>query len=298
MLAKAPSQESLGIEELKEKGDAFWELLKSWLPAFQSMAIKLLIAILIWVIGKKIIKGISKVFKRIFEKKETDLAVQSFLLTLISILLHVLLIFLICEYVSIATASMVAVLGSLGLTLGLALQGSLANVAGGILILITKPFKLDDYITDANGTAGTVVEIGLLYTKLRTPDNRGVIIPNGQLANGTIINNSMNPTRRVDIIIRVSYKDDLALAKSTMLQLVSSSRWKLEGKGLEPIAFIKEYRDSAILVEGRLWVESQFYFDALWEINDELKKKLEAVNISIPYNQLDVHIVEQPKNNR
>ena len=188
------------------------------------------------------------------------------------------------------TASVAAVLASGGVALGLALQGSLSNFAGGVLILILKPFRIGDYII-ANGMEGTVIGIDIFYTKLRTGDNRVVVLPNGTLSNSDLINASQEPIRRVDLVASVDYESDIRMVKSLLFEIATDLSYSLKGDEEHPIqVYVDSFGDSAINVGLRFWVNAGDYWAAKWEANEQIKDVFDKAGISIPFNQLDVMI--------
>lgn len=265
---------------------AFWNA--AW-PKLFSFGKALLIAILIWIIGKKIIKFVLKLTKRALERGRVDDGVQSFLMSLIRIILHGILIVVLAGTVGIETGSVIALLGSAGLTIGLALQGSLSNFAGGVLILLLKPFKVGDYIV-ANGMEGVVAGIDIFYTKLHTGDNRVVMLPNGALSNSNIVNVTQEPVRRVDLAASVAYESDIRLVKRLLFELGSGSEYSFEDEAHPVQVYVDTYGDSAINLGLRFWVKSEDYWAAKWEANEKMKEVFDQNQISIPYNQLDVMI--------
>lgn len=276
------AQAELGADALAAFWDAAW-------PKLFGFGKALLIAILIWIIGKKIIKFVLKLTKRALERGRVDDGVQSFLMSLIRIVLHGILIVVLAGTVGIETGSVIALLGSAGLTIGLALQGSLSNFAGGVLILLLKPFKVGDYIV-ANGMEGVVAGIDIFYTKLHTGDNRVVMLPNGALSNSNIVNVTQEPVRRVDLAASVAYESDIRLVKRLLFELGSGSEYSFEDEGHPVQVYVDTYGDSAINLGLRFWVKSEDYWAAKWEANERMKEVFDQNQISIPYKQLDVMI--------
>lgn len=275
--------------------EGFWDLFdkitsNQWVNNALHVVWEVVIALLIWMIGKKLVKWALKLADNMFEHRNMEISVRKFLLMTLKWLLYGVLVFVIVEYVSGTTASLMALLGSLGVTVGLALQGSLSNVAGGVLILLMRPFRVGDFIT-YGGNGGVVNEIGLIYTKLTTGDNQEVIVPNGSLANGTIVNASAFDTRRVDIRVGVAYDTDMTKAKQVLEAMVRSYEKLL--KDQEVSVFIQSLGDSAVVIEMRCWVASDYYWDAVAYITENAKRSLDAAGISIPFPQLDVHTVSK-----
>ena len=260
----------------------------AWPKAFAIVKI-IVVALLIWFIGKKVIKLILKIAKRAFEKANFDEGVESFLMSLIRILLNGILIVILAGTVGIETGSIIALLGSAGLAIGLALQGSLSNFAGGVLILILKPFRIGDYIV-ANGMEGTVTGIDIFYTKLRTGDNRVVVLPNGNLSNSDLINVSQEAVRRVDLIASVDYDSDIKKVKQILFDIASDLEYSFEDEAHPVQVYVNSYEASSIDLGLRFWVKAEDYWTAKWEATEQMKEKFDVAGISIPFNQLDVMI--------
>lgn len=248
---------------------------------------KVLLALAALIVGWWAIKWVVRLMDRGLEKREVEATLRRFLHSLIEIGLKALLIISVASMVGIATTSFIAVLGAAGLAVGLALQGSLGNFAGGVLIMLFRPFKVGDYI-ETCGHAGTVNEIQIFNTILKTPDNRTIIVPNGPVANGSIVNFSAESTRRVDMVFGVSYDDDIDAAKQTLRGLIEAdSRVKTDP---EPAILLSELADSSVNFTLRLWVDSTDYWGVYFDMHESVKKAFDAGGISIPYPQQDVHM--------
>ena len=265
------------------------QYLEKFLPSVLSFAIQVVVAIVVLVIGTRIIKGIVKMLKMGFARRNMELGVSNFLANLIQYVLYFILIMMILSWFGVATGSVVAMLGSAGLTIGLALQGSLANFAGGVLILILKPFKVGDYVSVNGDTVmGTVMEITMFYTKISSDDNKVVHIPNGTLADSNITNFTMMDKRRIDVSVGVAYESDLAKVKAVLTKVVESQELVLKE---EPInVFVKELGDSAVEMGIRVWVKNQDFWPTKWKLTEEIKLALDKNNISIPYPQMDITV--------
>lgn len=279
------------MDALKEKVD--FSVLESflaaaWPKAFEIVKI-IVVALLIWFIGKKLIKLVLKVTKRALEKGKVDEGVQSFLMSLIRILLYGVLLVVLVSTIGINTTSIITLLGSAGVAIGLALQGSLSNFAGGVLILILKPFKIGDYIV-AKGLEGTVVGIDIFYTKLLTVDNRLVVLPNGSLSNSDLVNVSHEETRRVDLVASVDYGSDIKKVKAILFDIGSNLEYSFEDEAHPVQVYVNSYEASSIDLGLRFWVKAEDYWTAKWEATEQIKEKFDAAGISIPFNQLDVMI--------
>lgn len=254
-----------------------------------SMALikKIIIILLIWFIGKKIIKILLNIMSKTFTKSNTDVSLSKFLLSLTKFVSYAILAVTIIGSLGIETASFVTIIGSLGLTVGLSLQGSLSNFAGGVLILLFKPFKIGDYIV-ACGNEGTVQVIDLLYTKLNSGDNKMITIPNGTLANSNIVNVGHEPFRRVDVSIDVSYNTDLSKAKDVLKKVILANEKVLKDRDINVV--VATLGASGITISTRCWVKTPDYWDVLWSFNEKFKEAMDENDITIPYPQLDVHV--------
>ena len=249
---------------------------------------RILVALLILFIGSKLIKFALKVFNKAMEKTSADKSVSKFLHSLVKAALYVVLAFLIASYCGVDAASIVALLGSAGVAIGLALQGSLSNLAGGVLILVLRPFSVGDFIIDSLGNEGVVDDIQIFYTKLRTGDNKVIILPNGTLANNCITNVTTSKSRRCDLVIGISYDADIKKAKEVIDNVVESDPKTL--KNMEMIVFVSELGASSVNLGVRCWFENEDYFSGMWRLNENIKYALDEANISIPYPQMDVHV--------
>lgn len=256
------------------------------------VAVKVLIALVLYYIGAKLIKSILKLLDKAFEKTEWDEGVESFLKSAAKIVLYIILVFLLVSYLGIATSGLAALFASAGVTVGLALQGSLSNLAGGVLILVLKPFKVGEYII-AGGDEGTVISIEILCTKLRTGDNKIVVVPNGALANSSITNASREEFRRVDMVFGVSYDSDLKLVKSLLAEVASKHELVLKDEGHEVKIFINEFAASSIDFGFRVWCQNSDYWTVKWDLMEAVKEAFDANKIEIPFNQLDVNMKNQ-----
>ena len=247
------------------------------------------LAIITLIIGLWLVKRISKVFRRTLEKRGVDASLVPFLSSLINALLKALVIISVAGMVGIEMTSFVAVLGAAGLAVGLALQGSLSNFAGGVLILILKPFKVGDFIEGA-GTSGTVREIQIFYTYLTTPQGQEIIVPNGSLSNNTITNFSFHDERRIDMTFGIGYDDDIDKAKAILHRLCSEESRFIEEKGIT--IFVEALADSSVNFRVRGWSKNADYWDILGAFSERVKKAFDAEGVGIPYPQMDLHLVE------
>lgn len=263
------------------------ELISHLLNGAMSLGKKLIIAIILWIIGKKLIRLLEKMVTKGFGKTTIDISVQKFLTSLLRVLAYAVLVITIVGVLGVETTSLVTVIGSLALTVGLSLQGSLSNFAGGVLILIFRPFSVGDYIV-ACGEEGTVQTIDLFYTKLLTVDNKQITIPNGSLANSNVVNVGKEPVRRLDINVSISYDADVKQAKSLLTQVLTDNSMVLKDKAVD--VFVNSLDESCVTIQTRCWTNTADYWALKWELLENYKAVLDANHIGIPYNQLDVHI--------
>ncbi len=250
---------------------------------------EILLALLFLFVGWWVIGQIKKVARKRMVKREVDPSLIDFIGSMVAIVLRVLLIISVAGMIGIETTSFVAAIGAAGLAIGLALQGSLANFAGGVLILFFKPFKVGDFIEGQGGT-GTVEHIDILHTKLKTPNGVKVIVPNGQLSNNEITNYSQKETRRVVIAIGIGYDDDIQTARKTILEVINSDPRTLAEPA--PVVVLTELGDNSLNLSVRAWVNTPDYWDYFFENIEKAKVALDQANISIPYPQRDVHIFQ------
>lgn len=249
---------------------------------------RILLALVILFIGSKVIKVVLKLVKKAFGRAAIEVSVEQFLYSLIRVALYVVLAFLVASNCGVDAASIIALLGSAGVAVGLALQGSLSNVAGGVLILVMRPFRVGDYIIDAAGNEGVVDEIQIIYTKLRTGDNKIIVLPNGNLANNSITNVTASKNRRCDIVVGIAYDSDIKAAKDVIMSVLQKDQDTL--KDMDMVVFVNQLADSSVNLGVRCWFAKENYFTGLWRLNEEIKLALDAAGISIPYPQMDVHV--------
>ncbi len=249
------------------------------------------VALLVFLVGSWFLNRIMKLFDLAMTARKVEVTLHQFLMNLVGILLKVILIIIVASMIGVETASLIAVLGAAGLAIGLALQGSLANFAGGILILFFKPFKANDVI-EAQGFVGRVQEIQIFNTIILTLDNQRVIIPNGLLSNGCVKNLFVEKTRRVDMTFGISYDDDIAKAKQILKGVMDNDERVLK----EPVVdiFVSAHADSSINFVVRPWVNSEDYWPVYFGTMEAVKLAFDREDITIPYPQRDVHMI-QPK---
>ena len=254
-----------------------------------SLGIKVLLAFLTLFIGLKLIKWLRKIIKKCLQKANADMGVVQFLDAFIKYTLITVLILGIASSFGFEVTSLAALLGSAGVTLGLALQGSLSNFAGGVLILLLKPFKVGDYIKeDTNGNEGTVTEISLIYTKLTTFDGKIIVLPNGTLANNSLTNVTVNDVRRLDLFVSVSYDSDIKKVKELLLSILNEDIAVLKDKDRN--VFVDNLADSGIVVGVRCYTKQEDYWAVKWRVLEIIKQKFDENNIEIPYSRVDVTI--------
>ena len=261
-------------------------------PILGDFAVRMLFALLIYVVGRRIIKWLRKLLRRALERSDLDAGVCQFMDSSVKILLNIILVLAVISQLGIATTSVVAVLGSAGLAAGLALQGSLANFAGGVLILLFKPFKVGDYIIeDTHKNEGTVSEIMIFYTKLATTDNRTVVIPNGTLANSSLTNVTCADKRRVDLYVGISYEADVKKAKALLERMAENEDARLKEE--ECKVFVDALEDSSVRLGCGLWVAASDYWTVKWRLTEEIKAVFDENHIEIPYNHLTVSLKQE-----
>ncbi len=272
------------------KNPTVWESFLSGLPTkAMNLGFRVVLCIVILFIGTRVVNFITKLLRKSLSKAFDDKGIVSFITTFVKMILDVIVIMMVASTFGIDATSIVAVLGSAGLTIGLALQGSLSNFAGGLIILWMKPFKIGDYIIeDAHKNEGTVADIQIFYTVLNTIDNRAIMIPNGSLANTSLTNVTRMPKRQLDFSVGISYDSDLLKAKE-VLRAVFKAEENVAEKA-EPQIFVRELGDSAIVLGARAWVPTAQYFPTLWRLNENVKLEFDKNGIEIPFNQLDVHV--------
>lgn len=249
--------------------------------------LKLAFGILTLIIGWKVINYLVKSLNKFLTKKEFDTTLHTFLEAFVDMSLKIVLVITVMKNVGIDTAGLAALVTSAGLAIGLALQGSLSNFAGGVIILIMRPFIVGDFI-EAAGYTGTVEKIRIFYTHLATSDNKEIMIPNGTLANSSLINYSAKETRRVDLVFGVGYEVDILHVKSTLSSVIASCDLVLNNP--EPFINISEHGDSAVNFVVRVWTKTENYWKVYFYILEQAKIRFDEENINIPYPQMDVHI--------
>lgn len=252
------------------------------------LGIRVLLALVFFFVGSQLIKLLRKLVKKSMTKADVELGAIQFVDSFLKTALYIVLILFLANSFGMDAASIVALLGSAGVAIGLAIQGSLSNLAGGVLILTLKPFRVGDYIQEsATGKEGTVTEIQIFYTKLLTVDNKTVILPNGTLANNSLVNITAQKFRRLDVTIGVSYKADLKKAKDVLFNILQQDEAVLKEK--EMVVFVDDLGSSSVIIGMRGWVKQEDYWMTKWRITENCKLALDEAGIEIPFNQLDVH---------
>jgi small conductance mechanosensitive channel len=276
-------------EQIVKEPNLIIEYFKGWIPDIANFAINILLSIVIYFIGKKIINVLLKIVERSCTRVGAEDGAVKFINSVVRILLYIILFMIIGKRFGLDSTSIVALLGSAGLAVGLAFQGSMSNFAGGILLLILKPFKIGDYIiVQSSGNEGTVTNIDIFYTKLLTMDNKMVAMPNGNLINSSLTNVTNEDIRRLDITIGIGYKSDLKKAKKIVEDILQNDPAKIEEKDLN--VFVSELAESAVILGGRMWVKTEDYLTAKWRVIETIKLTFDENGVTIPFNQLDVNI--------
>lgn len=261
------------------------------IPGLITFGLKMLAALVAFFIGRLVIRWIRKIVRRSFERSGADKGVEQFVDSLLKYGLYALLVFSLISSLGFDTTSVAAVLASGGVAIGLALQGSLSNFAGGVLILLLKPFVVGDYIIeDTNGKEGTVKEIQIFYTKLSTIDNKTIVIPNGMLTNNSITNATAKDERQLDLRVGISYDADIRQAKSVIENLLIKDECIIKNEQIN--VFVHELADSAVVLGIRAWVKNEEYWETRWRLLEEIKILLDENGIEIPYPQMAVHMKE------
>lgn len=259
------------------------------IPGLITFGLKVLAALVAFFIGRLVIRWIRKIVRRSFERSGADKGVEQFVDSLLKYGLYALLVFSLISSLGFDTTSVAAVLASGGVAIGLALQGSLSNFAGGVLILLLKPFVVGDYIIeDTNGKEGTVKEIQIFYTKLSTIDNKTIVIPNGMLTNNSITNATAKDERQLDLRVGISYDADIRQAKSVIENLLIKDECIIKNEQIN--VFVHELADNAVVLGIRAWVKNEQYWETRWRLLEEIKLLLDENGIEIPYPQMTVHM--------
>ncbi len=268
------------------------EAVKDLIDMAVQFGIRLLVAVFILVAGLWLAKRITKSVRRVMERRELEPSLQSFLLSFISIVLKVFVVIIVLTTVGVQMTSIVAVLGAASLAIGMALSGTLQNFAGGIVILLFKPFKVGDTIEIAAGQTGVVKKIMIFTTEIHTFDNQVVYVPNGTLSNGTITNLSQGTLRRSDLLVRIAYGASVDVAREIILGIVNDSGYIVTRGVSAPEVFIAQLTDSAVVLKVRYWTKYADVLDAEHYILENIYTQLPKKKIGFPFPQMDVHVVK------
>ncbi|WPN29017.1 mechanosensitive ion channel family protein [Pseudomonas sp. P5_109] len=275
--------------DLNAEVDNLVKVSQTWIPMIMEYGSRVLLAVITLAIGWWLINKVTKKLGGLIALRNADLALQGFISSLANIILKILLIVSVASMIGVETTSFVAAIGAAGLAIGLALQGSLANFAGGVLILLFRPFRIGDWI-EAQGIAGTVDSIQIFHTVLRTGDNKTIIVPNGNLSNGIITNTNRQPTRKVVFDVGVDYEADLQKAREVLLELAKDPRVLTDPA---PQAVISTLGDSSITVSLRAWVKTADYWDVMFMFNELSRDHLRKAGIDIPFPQRVIRVVQE-----
>lgn len=251
---------------------------------------KLVSAVILGLLGIFLVRFVNKYINRILKKSKIDVTIRTFLKSLVKIILYVILVIVFLSQLGVDTNSLLAILGVVGVAISLAIKDSLSNLAGGVLILFSKPFSIGDYI-EFEGDSGTVKSITILYTIINTIDNKTIFIPNGKISNYTVVNYSIEGKRRLDLVFGISYENDFRKAKEILYGILLNSNLTL--KDPEPIVNVTEFGDSSINIAVRVWVKCDDYINLNFEIHEKVKQLFDEHGISIPYNRLDINFIRK-----
>ncbi len=281
------------IQEAKSLYYSYKQYFSDYLPALTKLGLKVVMALLVFVGGRKVIQWFVSFIKKSMERASVDKGVIQFTGSLLRIVLYILLVFSIATHFGVKESSIAALLGTAGVTVGLALQGGLANIAGGIMLLIFKPFQVGDYIIIAqqNGCEGTVYKIEICYTTLISIDNKHIVISNGTLSGSIITNVTARDLRKLEIKVGISYDSDIKKAKAILEEILHNDEDTKDDQGM--VVFVDELGESAVVMGLRVWVATEKYWPARWRLNELIKEAFDANGIEIPYNQLQVHVKKQ-----
>ena len=278
------------VPDIQESLTAIQKFIKTASPVVLNALWHIALALVIFFVGRWLIEKFLSRVALLDNKTKIDPGVAKFVRSLVRVALWALLIYFIADFLGVPTASFVALLGSIGVTVGLALQGSLSNFAGGLILMFLHPFKTGDYIKTASDIEGTVVEIGLFFTTLRMADNKIITIPNGNLSAGNIINYNVLPVRRLSTTVGIAYEADTARAIELLTALIRSRKPLVNPE--KALVYVKELGDSSVVLGLHYWVKTDDYWDEAWSINQAIKDVLDQNGIAIPFNQLDVHVIQ------
>lgn len=279
------------VQETAETVHKTAQWLMDIMPTLRHIAFLIVECIFIYVIGRKLIKWVLKIVNKTFERRQTELSIARFMDSLLNVALNVILVIIIAGVLGVNGSSVVAIVGSAGLTIGTALQGSLSNFAGGILILLLTPFKVGDYISVPGIGEGVVTSIQIFYTYICTVDNRMIVVPNGTLSNASVTNVTHEPIRRLDMEMSVDYSSDIELVKAVLKEVTDGQELILREQPVD--IFISRFDASAITFGIRMWVNTENYFPLMWKMQEDMKAAFDSHQISIPFNRMDVSMVSE-----
>ena len=267
------------------------EYMAGQIPAIVGFGLKVVLAIIVFFVGRKLIRWAVKLMKRSMERARLDEGVVQFACSAGKAVLYTMLIFNIAVSLGVTESSVAALTGTAGVAIGLALQGGLANLAGGVLLLVFKPFVVGDYIiqNQQNGCEGTVARIEMCYTTLLSIDNKKIVVPNGTLSNSTIINVTAKETRKLEIKVGISYESNIQKAKEILEKILLEDP-DTQGDKSEMVVFVDQLADSAVIMGLRVWVPTDSYWPVKWRLNQKIKEEFDAQGIVIPYNQMDIYV--------
>lgn len=275
--------------EATKEVNGLFQFVEDNIPTIISFGIKVLLALVFFFVGGKIIKWLRKVVKRSLERTGADTGVMQFVDSMLKFGLYALLIFMIATNFGVESSSVAALIASAGVAIGLALQGSLSNFAGGILILLLKPFAVGDYISvTQEGIEGTVKEIQIFYTKMATVDNQTVVVPNSILTSNSLTNVTARPERKLDLKVGISYNADMKAAKRIVENMLRSDPSVIQDE--EIVVFVSDLADSAVIIGLRAWVKTEEYWATRWRLLEQIKTRFDEAGVEIPYNQITVHM--------
>lgn len=278
------------VEEMNQ----FTAYLQENIPNIIGFGVQVLFAILFFLVGRAVIKWIRKIVRHSMERSNADVGVRQFVDSVLKVVLYFILLFSIATKFGVDAASVAALIASGGVAIGLALQGSLSNFAGGVLILLLKPFEVGDYIIeDTNKNEGTVKEIQIFYTKLSTIDNKTIVIPNGILTNNSLTNATAKDERRLDLKVDIAYEASIKEAKAVIETILKNDEAVLQDEDIN--VFVDALGESSVVLGARAWTKNEDFWSAKWRILEEIKEQLDEHHISIPYQQLMVHMAESQK---
>lgn len=252
------------------------------------LGLRVVLSILVFLMGMQVIRLVGCLLRKALTRGKVDESAVKFIDSFAKYGLYFLLIITIASWLGVDAASIIALLGSVSVAIGLAVQGSLSNLAGGVLLLILKPFSVGDYVQDGLGNQGTVSSVDVFYTELTTPDNKTIVLPNGTLANGCITNFTRCRMRRMDISVSIAYQEDIRQAKAVLSEVLKQEQGILNEE--EQIVFVDSLGESGVLLNVRGWALNEDFWETKWRLTENIKYALDEAHISIPYPQMDVHL--------